>query len=70
MECLLEGQKRLHFLLIMLTITECRKLFKQNAEHLTDEQVIELIKLCDLLSKIVYKQVKTEPHEQESNSIY
>jgi hypothetical protein len=53
----------------MLTITECRKLFKSNAEHLTDEQVKQMTDYLNLLYKVVYEQLKREDNEKQSYSL-
>lgn len=53
----------------MLTITECRKLFKPNAEHLTDEQFKQMNEYLNLLFKVVYEQLKKEDNEKKSDPL-
>lgn len=53
----------------MLTITECRKLFKTSAEHLTDEQFKQMNEYLNLLFKLVYGQLKKEDDEKKSHPI-
>jgi hypothetical protein len=52
----------------MLTIKECRAILKQDAEGLTDEEVIEIRDWLSMLSNMVIEVIEQSQSKNENNT--
>jgi hypothetical protein len=44
----------------MLTIKECREILKEDAQELTDEQIIEVREWLSMMADIIIEQVESD----------